>query len=974
MPLPIDKTIKDRYRISRVISTQGGFGNTYLAFDSVRGHDIVIKESKTAGDIEQDALLSELRILLSLDHPRLPKVYDGFFHEGQLCVTMQYIPGRDVSTYLVLSGPDRRAEPPDRPTALRWIVQTLEALAYLHSCNIIHRDVKPSNLRVHTETGDIFLLDFGISHQVERSLIRAHSPRYSPPEQHNPTGLTTPASDIYAVGATLYILLTGLEPPYRDDHYDKTLRLLTEEKQTIPVDLENIVLRAMRFDPDDRYPDAQAMLSDLQRLGYAPRSNAATIPTNDQEELRQPSESAARLVKITTPLTDLDATDGFAGQESTSAQSTLLPINTIINERYHIRSEISKRGGFGTTYRAFAIERKQEVVIKVSKTTEDVRQNSLLAERELLSKLKHRRLPAVYDAFFYNSLLCIEMQYISGRDISSYLRDGPLDRRSALRWTRQILEALAYLHKRAIVHCDVKPSNLRVDTETGDIFLLDFGISQRNNQMVVRGFSRHYSAPEQRTRLGTISPATDIYAVGAILYAFLTGNPPPEPVGQSDVVLFPDKDRDTIPDDLKRIVRKALKVDPTDRYPQAQAMLDDLRRVSYARLAPTSVLLWSLGGIGLAALLVILIFALNMPVSPRPGASAANSEATPNLTADSLTPASSPDAVSANSAPTGAPTPAAASRVIVSDAAILVAPTSHAPTPTALATPVTPATVTPKLQTVREITVRGQPDSTSIYVGALPVQITLLGEGLDTITSVVLQPKTPGQRTIPLKVLQAQGGRTDIELASLPSSFHTGEYELLINGQSNRTITLRDYVREARIQGIKAAYRYLAAIRPYPSIRFTNQDIPGPFAMLYLQPDPTTRGGYMRNGDLVEVLDDTSNPDFYRVRVKENFDSHVVGREGWMLAWVVNDTPPAPPEPGAIQISYNIRGELRGKVVEWLIQRGLTANDIVIDTQTRERIPDVFDTFKPDQVVSSDPIEGAWVVPGGKVVLGVRGP
>ena len=62
------------------------------------------------------------------------------------------------------------------------------------------------------------------------------------------------------------------------------------------------------------------------------------------------------------------------------------------------------------------------------------------------------------------------------------------------------------------------------------------------------------------------------------------------------------------------------------------------------------------------------------------------------------------------------------------------------------------------------------------------------------------------------------------------------------------------------------------------------------------------------------------------------------------------------------------------ELVTQLIQRGLTANDIVIDTQTRERIPDVFDTFKPDQVVSSDPIEGAWVVPGGKVVLGVRGP
>lgn len=174
MALPVGKTIKDRYQVVRVISSQGGFGTTYLALDLKRGQDVVIKESKTASDIEQDALLGELQILQKLDHPRLPKVYDSFFHERQLCIAMQYIHGRDVSSYLVIAGQDRRADPPDRPTALRWIVQTLEALAYLHGRGIVHRDVKPSNLRVHTETGDIFLLDFGISHHTDHALIRAH--------------------------------------------------------------------------------------------------------------------------------------------------------------------------------------------------------------------------------------------------------------------------------------------------------------------------------------------------------------------------------------------------------------------------------------------------------------------------------------------------------------------------------------------------------------------------------------------------------------------------------------------------------------------------------------------------------------------------------------------------------------------------------------------------------------------------------
>ncbi len=949
-------TLNQRYTIRRTISEQGGFGATYLATDSVERREVVIKVSKTAGDTEQNALLRELQLLKSLEHPRLPRVYDGFFHQGQLCVALQYIPGRDVASYVAPRGPDRRADPPDRPTALRWISQTLEALAYLHERGIVHRDVKPSNLRVHMETGEIFLLDFGLSQPVAQTSIRAHSPRFSPPEQYDPDAGPTPASDVYSVGATLYLLLTGYEPPFRDDRNDRTVRLPSDESQSIPIELEQVVLKAMSYDPADRYPDAQAMLAELRRLGYA--WPAATRPV---------SAPTPPLPSATLPAAD--APD--AGDPLPRGGAATLPIGHTIKERYQIRELLSAQGGFGTTYRAFDVERGQEVVIKASKTADDSKQDALLEERELLRRLSHERLPRVYDAFFFDGQLCISMEYIRGRDVASYLRQGPPDLPTALRWTRQILEALTYLHAREIVHCDVKPENLRVHHLSGDLYLLDFGISQRHNRMVVRGYTRHFSAPEQRRPGAPVTAAADVYAAGAVLYNLLVGAPPPDRgPDESKPILLPADPTTPVPPDLERIVLKALMPNPADRYPNARAMLEDLRRVRLPTRSFTPArLVWAgltvLLAIGLGLAIVGLTRPPAGPSAPTAGAAAPAIAATPPaaVIAEPVVTAN-PTAEPAVSAPVPASIPGAATRAGN-------ASTTTPPEPAETPTPTPPPFVVQRF----EAPVQGDRDF--VFVGQLPLQFTLIGDRLTGIRTVTLQPApaSDNRPAIGLIIQRAEPGRLDLRLNRLPNGFRSGQYNLLLNGLPvDVTLRLQDYLRESRILGIKQEYRHLAAIRPLPSYRFQGQDIPGPFGLLYLRPDESSRGGYLRNGDLLEVLDTTSQPGWYRVRVKQNFDPNLVGYEGWVLAWVVEDTPPAPPAPGAIQVSWNIRGEKVENVIEDLVRRGIPRENIIVDLQDRERIPEVFDRFRANQVVSSEPPEGGWVLPDARVVLGVRAP
>ena len=213
MLLQPGEILNNRYRIVKLLA-QGGFGTLYRAWDTALGRPCALKENLDSSPAIQRQFLKEAKILANLTHPGLPRVTDYFLIQAQAqYLVMDYVEGQDLQQML-----EDRGSPLPESRVLIWAGQICDALVYLHSQNppVIHRDIKPANIKI-TTTDQAVLVDFGIAKVYDSKLkttqgAQAVSPGYSPYEQYG-KGKTDPRSDIYALGATLYTILTAQEPP-----------------------------------------------------------------------------------------------------------------------------------------------------------------------------------------------------------------------------------------------------------------------------------------------------------------------------------------------------------------------------------------------------------------------------------------------------------------------------------------------------------------------------------------------------------------------------------------------------------------------------------------------------------------------------------------------------------------------------------------------------------------------------------------
>lgn len=261
MPLTQGSVLENRYRIVKLVG-RGGFGAVYRAWDLRLNAPCALKESFDSSVEAQRQFQREALVLANLRHPNLPRVVDFFSvdDQGQYLI-MDFIEGEDLETMVY-----QRGGPLPEQAVLDWIGQICSALSYLHRQNppIIHRDVKPANIKI-TPDNQAMLVDFGAfkaydSHTKTTMGARAVSPGYAPFEQYG-AGTTDARTDVYAMGATLYTILTGQEPP------ESIARLagspLPDPQQLNPSLSRTTavtILQAMSVMPDQRF----GTISDLQ--------------------------------------------------------------------------------------------------------------------------------------------------------------------------------------------------------------------------------------------------------------------------------------------------------------------------------------------------------------------------------------------------------------------------------------------------------------------------------------------------------------------------------------------------------------------------------------------------------------------------------------------------------------------------------------------------------------------------------------
>lgn len=274
--LRINTTLGSRYLIQEVIGV-GGMGAVYRArdlhFPNIERF-LAIKEMINQApdpDSRRAAIENferEAHILATLTHPAIPKIFDYFSDDNSSYLVLEYVPGKDLELLLEQTEgflPIYRV--------VEWAIEVCDVLDYLHNHKpepIIFRDVKPSNIMIN-EYGHVVLVDFGIAKLFKSgqkgTMIGTEG--YSPPEQYR--GEATYHADIYALGATLHHLLTGrdprLEPPFTFSE-----RPVTQANPAVSEELEEVVYKALQYNPQNRYQTAVEMKEALRKAIKKPSS------------------------------------------------------------------------------------------------------------------------------------------------------------------------------------------------------------------------------------------------------------------------------------------------------------------------------------------------------------------------------------------------------------------------------------------------------------------------------------------------------------------------------------------------------------------------------------------------------------------------------------------------------------------------------------------------------------------------------
>lgn len=519
---------------------RGGMGVVYKAHNERLDRTEAVKV--ITDDLAKDRsfrerFLREAMISVAVEHPHVIPVYDADEAAGgHLFIAMRYV--EDGNTMARLIDQRQRLEPAVAASLISAIASALDAA---HARDLVHRDVKPTNVLIVGERAPhAYLTDFGLSKRVSSHTALSDvgsvigTVDYMSPEQAQ--GLEVDLrTDIYALGVALFEALSGTVPYQGETSASRLLAkiqdpppLITQVAPGIPPGFDAVIAKALARDPAMRYASAGEF------------GRAAQAAVGRPVEVRPRSEIGVGAIVADCRI------DRVAGE-----------------------------GGMAIVYRATQQALDRTVALKVmSPGLAEQSEFRVRFEREqkMAAALDHPGIVPVHWAGEALGRLFIVMKYVEGETLRDRLVEGGrLDPDVAVEILEQVAAALGAAHERGLVHRDIKPGNVLLEAKTGRVYLTDFGLAKPVDDDVTEPGDRvmgtvRYMAPE-RHHGGGDEVLGDIYALGCVLWDMLGGMERPRLEAMSGV-----------PPALAEVVARAVDSDPARRPRSAEELADAARQ------------------------------------------------------------------------------------------------------------------------------------------------------------------------------------------------------------------------------------------------------------------------------------------------------------------------------------------------------------------------------------------------------------
>ena len=563
-----------RYKLEGLLG-RGAMAEVYKSTHPDLGRDIAVKilhpfHTQVPGFIGRFRL--EAQAAASLHHPNIVQVYDfAASDDGLYYMVMQYINGLSLEEYLTLE-----KAPLSLTKAFWFFRQMANALDFAHKRGTIHRDVKPANIMLDTRE-NAYLSDFGLAKivGVDRQTLSGMNPgtpSYMAPEHISGKNVTA-AVDIYALGVILYRMLTNRLPYEGDNLMTIITRALTEPaisprtyNPAIPQSVEDIVLKAMAEDPEERFVDAAAM---SRMLANALAEAGEIIP-----------------------------------EQSKMTPVGVVPLPGLQLDNYKVKREfirdssgLSKR--YFQRYLAHNVALDSQAVLTVLKTSAD--EDSHFVHRfqkrmEKLTLLDHPGLAAItrIDKTPSNQPY-VAYEFVPGNSLETEMvewnqGETRLPAVEALTLARQTAEALNVVHKAGIIHNDLRPGNIIIQPDVPPVLVgLEIPVAPDAAARSDAGKSVDYASPEQLAAQ-PLSEQSNIYSLGIILYELFAGHRPMMDWENLDDHNLPspislEKVRQGLANETYLLVKDCLAQEVTERIENLDQFIHRLDRAEAAEIA-----------------------------------------------------------------------------------------------------------------------------------------------------------------------------------------------------------------------------------------------------------------------------------------------------------------------------------------------------------------------------------------------------